>query len=112
MGLWPSLILYVLLTALAALIYGRWIFQGPAVHPRFSVMSYAFLTMLVILAPALTDESGDAAAAFYSRLFLFGVIAVYGTVAVAVFDAFWPTKARAVESTRPESREVDAPTAA
>jgi hypothetical protein len=111
MGLWPSLVLYVLLTALAALVYGRWIFQGPAMHPRFSVMSYAFLTMLVILAPALTDESGDAAAAFYSRLFLFGVIAVYGTVAVAAFDALWPQKMRGVNIAPPARGEVNAPTA-
>jgi len=112
MGVWPSLVLFVLLTALAALIYGRWIFQGLAVHPRFSVMSYAFLTMLVVLAPALTDESGDAAAAFYSRLFLFGVIAVYGTVAVAAFDAFWPKKTRTVKGMPPADSEVNTPSAA
>jgi len=34
-----------------------------------------------------------ASSAFYSRLFLFLVIAVYGSVAVAVFDAFWPQAA-------------------
>jgi hypothetical protein len=31
-----------------------------------------------------------ASSAFYSRLFLFIVIAIYGSTAVAVFDAFWP----------------------
>jgi hypothetical protein len=46
----------------------------------------------VVLAPAVTDGFGSdgASSAFYTRLFLFLVIAVYGTVAVAVFDAFWP----------------------
>lgn len=89
MGLWTSLLFYVLLVALAGLIYGRWIFQGPAVHPKFSTVSYAFLTMLVILAPALVDDSGNANAAFYTRLGLFILIALYGTAAVAIFDAFF-----------------------
>ena len=48
--------------------------------------------MLVILAPAVLDSpiSSSAGTAFWSRLFLFVGIAVYGTIAVAVFDAFWP----------------------
>jgi hypothetical protein len=54
--------------------------------------SYAYLTMIVVLAPAVTDGMGSdgAASAFYSRLFLFLVVTVYGSTAVAVFDAFWP----------------------
>lgn len=94
LALWTSLVFYVLLIALAALIYGRWIFQGPAVHPKFSTVSYAFLTMLVILAPAVTDDSGNANAAFYTRLGLFILIAIYGTAAVAVFDAFFAPRAK------------------
>jgi len=70
-------------------------------------MSYALLTMLVILAPALGSECGDATARFYSRLFLFGVIAVYGTAAVAVFDAFWPAKERAAGRMPPSSGKLD-----
>ncbi len=89
LGFWPSLVFYVLLVVLAGLVYGRWIFQGPAVHPKFSTVSYAFLTMLVVLAPAVTSDSGDASAAFYTRLGLFILIALYGTTAVAVFDAFF-----------------------
>ena len=49
MLIWPSLPVFVLITALAALIYGRWIFQGPAVHPKVSMVTCAFLTMLVIV---------------------------------------------------------------
>jgi hypothetical protein len=90
MRVWPSLPIYVLLVALAGLVYGRWIFQGAALHPKFSMVSYAFLTMLVILGPAVLDTGTGAGSAFWSRLLLFGLIAVYGTVAVAVFDAFWP----------------------
>jgi hypothetical protein len=61
-------------------------------HPKGAMWSYAYLTMIVVLAPAVTDGFGSdgASSAFYTRLFLFLVIAVYGSVAVAVFDAFWP----------------------
>lgn len=92
---WPSLLFYTLLIALAGLLFGRGIFQGPAMHPKFSMWSYAFLTMVVILAPALLDGQGSdgAGAAIWSRVFLFTLIAVYGTTAVAVFDAFFPGKA-------------------
>lgn len=92
LSIWPSLMLYTLLVALAGLYFGRGIFRGPAVGPKFSMWSYAFLTMLVILAPAVLDSpvGSDAGAAFWSRLWLIVLVAVYGTVAVRVFDAFWP----------------------
>lgn len=94
MSIWPSLLLYTLLIALAALSYGRGMFRGPGLHPQFSMWMYAFLTMIVILAPALLDGPGSsgAGAAFWTRLGLFMVIALYGTGAVAVFDAFWPKR--------------------
>lgn len=100
LAIWPSLLMYTLLIALAGLVYGRWIFQGPAVHPKFQMVSYAFLTMLVILGPAVLDGAGGSSAgiAFWNRLLLFILIAVYGTVAVAVFDAFWPEKSRPSEA--------------
>jgi hypothetical protein len=96
MSIWPSLILYTLLVALAALTYGRGMFKGPGLHPKFSMWMYAFLTMIVILAPSLLDGPGSsgAGAAFWSRLMMFVVIALYGTGAVAVFDAFWPRRER------------------
>jgi hypothetical protein len=89
---WPSLIFYTLLIGLAGLMFGRRIFAGTAVRPDFSKWSYAFLTLIVLLAPAVMDSpfSSDASSAFWWRLFLFGVIALYGTVAVAVFDALNP----------------------
>jgi hypothetical protein len=66
---WPSLALYTLLIALAGLQYGRRIFHGAAVHRDFSTWSYAFLTMIIILAPAVLDSPGStgAGAAFWSR---------------------------------------------
>jgi hypothetical protein len=50
--------------------------------------------MIVILAPAVLDVAFGSAAgsAFWSRLLLFILIALYGTGAVAVFDAFWPSR--------------------
>jgi len=92
LSIWPSLLMYTLLVGLAGLFYGRWIFRGPAVHPKFQMVQYAYLTMIVILAPAVLDGIGSSGAgsAFWSRLILFVLIAFYGTAAVAVFDAFWP----------------------
>lgn len=92
---WPSLIFYTLLIGLAGLLFGRGIFSGPAVHPKFSMWSYAFITMIVILAPAVLDSPGGSGAEVWSRLSLFVLIAVYGTAAVAVFDAFWPERNQA-----------------
>ncbi len=89
---WPSLIFYTLLVGLGGLLIGRQIFSGVAVHPKFSMWSYAFLTMLIIIGPAVVDSPGGGGAEIWSRLLLFIAVAVYGTAAVAVFDAFWPAR--------------------
>lgn len=86
--IWPSLLFYVLLFTLACLLFSRWIFQGPGMHPKASEISYALLTLLIILGPAVASDSGDASAAFYTRLALILLVAVYGTAAVAIFDRF------------------------
>lgn len=51
---------------------------------------YVYLTMVIILTPALLhNQSGSAAgAALYSRLLLFVVMALYCFIEVSVFDAF------------------------
>ena len=94
LSIWPSLLMYTMLIAIAGLLYGARIFAGRAMHPKAGMWSYAFLTMIVVLAPAVMDSQGGSAAgaAFYTRLFLFVLIAVYGSIAVAVFDAFWKKK--------------------
>jgi hypothetical protein len=92
MSVWPSLTLYVLLIALAGLLFGRQIFQVSKTPDEASMWSYALLTLIVILAPAVTDSPLTDGIGFWSRLFLFVVIAVYGNVAVAIFDAFWPPR--------------------
>jgi hypothetical protein len=88
----PSLLIYILLIALSLLVAGPKIFQGAGMHPEAGTWSYGVLTMIIVLAPAVMDGAGSdgASSAFYSRLLLFLVIAVYGSGAVAAFDAFWP----------------------
>ncbi len=88
----PALSIYILLIALSLLVAGPKIFQGAGMHPKAGTWSYGVLTMIIVLAPSVMDGAGSdgASSAFYSRLLLFFVIAVYGSVAVAVFDAFWP----------------------
>jgi len=96
MSIWSSLLIFCLLIGLAGLLYGSRIFKGGGMHPKGGIWSYAYLTMIIVLTPAVTNvqESGDAAAAFYTRLGLFVIIALYGTISVAVFDAFWPAKVK------------------
>jgi uncharacterized membrane protein YccC len=94
MSIWPSLLMFCLLIALASLLYGARIFKGPGMHPKAGMWTYALLTMIILITPAVGDSHGgsSAEAAFYTRLMLFVVIAIYGTVSVAVFDTFWPDR--------------------
>lgn len=92
LSIWPSLVFYTLLTSIAALLYGARIFRGAGMHADASTWSYAFLTMMVILAPAALDSAGGSAAgaAFWSRLVLIAFTAVYGSFAVMIFDRLLP----------------------
>lgn len=92
--IWPSLLMYVLLIALAGLIMGRRIFAGPGMHPAGATWSYGYLTMIVVLAPAVMDgiAGAPAGAAFWSRLLMFVYATIYGVGAVYIFDAFWPNR--------------------
>lgn len=94
MDIWPSLLLYTLLVALAGLVIGRRVFQGEGMAANAGTWSYAFLTMLVIIAPAVTDGAGgsDAGVKFIDRLMMMGFATLYGVAAVYVFDAFWRGK--------------------
>ena len=86
----PSLWLYVLLVAIAGLVFGRQIFVGPAMKPDAGTWSYGYLTMIVILAPALGADDTNAAIKFYERILMFFGTTLYSVAAVYVFDAFWP----------------------
>jgi hypothetical protein len=92
LSIWPSLTMYVLLVALAGLVFGRRIFVGNGPGHDADTWQYAFLTMIVVLAPAVLDSDygSSADARFYSRLFMFACATLYAVVAVYVFDALWP----------------------
>jgi hypothetical protein len=94
LSIWPSLILYTLLIALGGLIMGRRIFSGLAMHPKAGVWSYAFLTMIVLIAPAVLDGAGSSSASvsFYSRLGMMFAATLYSVMAVRIYDAFRPLK--------------------
>jgi hypothetical protein len=94
LSIWPSLVMYILLIGLGGLIMGPRIFAGPGMQPAGPTWSYGYLTMIVVLAPAVLDsQTGDAAgAAFWSRLEMFIWATIYGTGAVFVFDTLWPRK--------------------
>lgn len=96
LGVWPLLTLYTLLVALAALLMGRRIFLGNGMHPSVATWSYAYLTMIIILAPAVMDSltGSSAGVAFFDRLAMFVGATLYGVVAVGVFDALWPSEER------------------
>lgn len=94
MGIWPSLVMYTLVVALAALMYGPRIFKGAGMHPKAVMWQYAFVTMITVLAPTVGSMASGQSAAdkFWLRILHFLFIALYGWFAVAAFDAFWPGK--------------------
>ena len=94
LSIWPSLLMYVLLIGLGGLIMGPKIFAGRGLQPAGATWSYGYLTMIVVLAPAVLDgQTGASAdAAFWSRLQMFIWATIYGTGAVFVFDALWRRK--------------------
>ncbi|HEY5776958.1 MAG TPA: DUF2955 domain-containing protein [Xanthomonadales bacterium] len=96
MSIWPSLVNLVLLVIFAGLVMGRRIFQGQGMAANADMWSYAFMTMLVIILPAVMDGiSGDAAGAkFFDRIAMLGWATLYAVTAVTVFDSFWHRQAR------------------
>ncbi len=98
LSVWPSLTLYTLIMLAAGLFFGNRVFSS-RVAGESQTWSYAFLTMIVILAPAVLDSQfGTAAGArFYDRLWMFAGASVYGIAAVYIFDAFFSPMRRAHE---------------
>ena len=92
--IWPSLTLYTLLIALAGLLFGPRIFAGRGLQPNGPTWSYAFLTLIVVLAPAVLDgDFGSSAdARFYDRLWMFVWATLYGVGAIFLFEVFWPQR--------------------
>ena len=93
----PTLTVYTLVIAIAGLLMGPKIFQGRGMHPHAGTWSYALLTMIVILAPAVMDSAGGGPAGlkFWQRLVMFAGATVYAVGTVYVFDAFTASRRKA-----------------
>ena len=93
----PTLTIYTLVIALGALLMGPRIFQGRAMHPQGATWSYGFLTMIVILAPAVMDSAGGGPAGikFWDRIIMFGGTTIYALATVYIFDAFTASRKKA-----------------
>ena len=63
-----------------------------AMHAQAGTWSYAFLTMIVLIAPAVLDGPGGATASagFYNRLGMMIAATLYSVVALRIYDAFRP----------------------
>lgn len=94
----PTLTIYTLVVAIAGLLIGPKIFRGRSMHPDAATWSYAFLTMIVILAPAVMDSAGGGSAGlkFWQRLVMFGGTTIYAVGTVYIFDAFTASRRKAV----------------
>jgi hypothetical protein len=92
--IWPSLTLYTLLIALTGLIFGPRIYKGRGLQPNGPTWSYGFLTMIVVLAPAVLDGDFGSSAdvRFYDRLLMFVWATLYGVGAIYLFEVFWPPR--------------------
>jgi hypothetical protein len=93
----PTLTIYTLVIALGALLMGPRIFQGRTMHPQGATWSYGFLTMIVILAPAVMDSAGGGPAGikFWDRIIMFGGTTIYALATVYIFDAFTASRKKA-----------------
>lgn len=97
---WPSLLVYILAVLIAGLVFGRRLFAGEGMAKNGSVWSYALVTVLIILGPAVSASpgSGDPADVRFSiRILLFLVVTVYSVVAVFLFDLFTGRVGRGTE---------------
>lgn len=85
--IWPSLVIYVLGILIASLVLGRRVFAGKGLASDGPMWSYALVTLLVILGPAVAP-SPSANFQFSLRIFLMLVVTVYGIGAMFLFDLF------------------------
>ena len=94
----PSLTIYTLIILIAGLLMGPKIFKGKGMHPHAATWSYAYLTMIVILAPAVMDGAGGGPAGmkFWQRLLMFAGTTVYAVGTVYIFDAFTASRRKAI----------------
>ena len=67
-----------------------------AMHPQAGTWSYGYMTMLILLAPAVMDSIGGASASvkFWDRIIMFAGATLYAVAAVYIVDAFRPRSAK------------------
>ncbi len=82
---------------IGALLMGPRIFQGRIMHPQGATWSYGFLTMVVILTPAVMDSAGGSPAGikFWDRIIMLGGTTIYALATVYIFDAFTAPRRKA-----------------
>ncbi|MDH3915177.1 MAG: DUF2955 domain-containing protein [Chromatiales bacterium] len=97
--IWPSLIVYVLGILIASLFLGRRVFAGKGLAADGPMWSYALVTLLVILGPAVAPTS-TANFQFSLRIFLMLVVTVYGIGAMFLFDLFSGQRKRTAAATQ------------
>jgi len=92
--IWPSLLIYTLLTLLAGLWTGQRIFRGAGLGDEGAMWSYAFMTALIVIGPAATaGEGGDPAiGTMLLRIAMMLAASVYAAVAVRVHDYVFPRR--------------------
>jgi hypothetical protein len=104
LSIMPTLSMYTIAVTLAGLIIGSKVFHEFGLAPNGATWSYAYLTMLVILGPAVMDTSGaDAGAKFNDRLIMFILATLYAVIAVNIVDAFRPKRVDAYLASQPKS---------
>ncbi|MGB5410608.1 MAG: Rieske 2Fe-2S domain-containing protein [Woeseiaceae bacterium] len=76
------------------LLFGTRIFEGDGSAKEAATWQHAYLTMIVVLAPAVMHSNfgSSADAAFYGRLMIFVLATLYAVIAVFVFDTLWPRR--------------------
>lgn len=89
--IWPTLIWYVMLTFLSALVMGERIFGSKGAWSTPQMWGYAFTTSLVINASAVLTVSFDERhmtgdERYFMRIGMFLFVTVYGMLAVYVVD--------------------------
>ena len=94
--IWPSLLAYVLGVFVVALVLSRRVFAGRGLAQNGSMWSYALVTVLVILGPAVASTP-NADFNFGLRIFLMLVVTVYGILAMFLFDLFTERRDRKIE---------------
>lgn len=80
----PEFIYLILVTLIAGLVFGTWLFSG---KPTAKLYGSAFSTFLLVLGSVTTSE-GDAGSKVWSRIIQIGIAVVYVVIAFGLVDHF------------------------